>query len=179
MSESQRSRRPVQEDAPEGTAGRRGCLLAGALLGIVAGVLVALFVVPPLFDHYFGEATVKAGKVYDGDGKRISVDFVSRYEAGRDGKTPFLGVQFRVRSEAAWAPDPGNFVLELEGGIKIGPVPPVEKIPVMWPQFAAGQERPFELLFELPTGARLEGATVRFRDPKVRFELPAAASEGR
>jgi hypothetical protein len=151
VTEPARVRRPVSDsdETPESPNLRRGCVVTGAVLGILVGALVAFFVVPPLFDHYFGTADVELGKRYEHDGRAITVMSVDEYTAGRDGKTRLVSIDLKVEPGGPWKPDVAGFRLHLKDGLIVQPVAPIEKIPVMFPDFT-GETRPLSLLYAVP-----------------------------
>lgn len=140
----------------------------GAVLGIVAGIAVALFVVPPLMDHFFGEPTVKVGGVYRGDGREVGVLRTGTTAAGG------FEVLFDVTSNKTWQLDPGEFEIELTSGPRLKALPPDAGDPRTSLDFPLGARR--ELLLRFPAADRRDARPVAlyFKDPRVRFELGAA-----
>ena len=53
MLKPNRKRLSIDQDAAPGN--RRGCLVTGAILGVLAGFIVGLFVIPPLINRYFAD----------------------------------------------------------------------------------------------------------------------------
>jgi len=151
VTEPARVRRPVAEsDEPaESPNLRRGCVVTGAVLGILVGALVAFFVVPPLFDHYFGTADVEFGKRYERDGRAITVMSVDEYIAGRDDQTRHVSVVLKVEPGDQWSPDVGGFRLHLQDGLIVQPLTPEAKAPATFPDFN-GEARPFALVYSVP-----------------------------
>lgn len=76
------TRRPVPDER-EDTSGRRGCMTVGALLGVAVGLVIALVVMPRVFDHYFGTADIELGKTWEGtDGRTARVIDAERLPDG-------------------------------------------------------------------------------------------------
>ncbi|MCC6382287.1 MAG: hypothetical protein IT304_07245 [Dehalococcoidia bacterium] len=176
--EPRRARRPVRDrEGPEDTSGRRGCLIVGGLLGIVAGALLAFFVLPPLINYYFGTADVKAGKAYTADAKVIRV---TRVEARPTTTRPGGPVQFAVRLSAltnkTWHPEVEDFELELSDGEHLTLLPPDEAEPATSLDFDLGEERSLLLRFA-PVVTAARPKTLHMKEPRVRFALPGAAGE--
>lgn len=176
MSESRAVRRRVEEPK-ETTEGRTGCLVAGAVLGVVAGVLFTFFGLPPLLDRFFGETHVGGGEAYEGDAKVIRVTSVGVGAPPEAPATPpaerlVAFVVLSVRTNKTWRPTPSDFRLEIAAGDRIrsgGPNPAVADSGL---DFELGKERTLTLLFELPRKVEIAPRYLHLSDPPVRFELP-------
>jgi hypothetical protein len=162
-------RRPVPESEPEDTSGRRGCIVAGAALGVVAGVLFAFFLLPPLLHHYFGETEVRMGAVYSAGGKTIGV--ASQYSFEDNLRGQGYEVDLDVTTNTNWAPQPDDFQLELADGVRITAEPPLPDSPDTSLTFAAGVRRRLLLRFPAPGGPG-QPIALDLSNPRVRFTLP-------
>lgn len=176
--EPRRARRPVRySEEPQDASGRRGCLILGGLLGVVAGALLAFFVLPPLINYYFGTADVKANKTYTADAKVIRV---TRVEARPTTTRPGGPVQFAVRLSAltnkTWHPDAEDFELELSDGEHLTLLPPDEAEPATSLDFELGVERVLLLRFP-PIATAAKPKTLHMKEPRVRFALPVTEQE--
>jgi hypothetical protein len=115
-----RARKPVEQPQPE-TPGsiRRLYWYSGAVLGVLAGVLIAAFVVPPIFDRYFGVADIALGDSYDGNVAELRVTGLDVSYDGSENLDRFEIVLTVDRSEG-WCPSASDFRLELEGNVTLG-----------------------------------------------------------
>lgn len=165
-------RRPVPETEPEDTSGRRGCVVAGGALGIVAGILFAFFLMPPLLHHYFGETDVRPGAVYSAGGKTIGVALVRPFAGNLEGQG--YEVDLDVTTNTNWAPQPDDFQLELANGVRITAQPPLPDSADASLTFAAGARRRLVLRFPAPGGAG-EVIALHLTKPRVRFLLAPAS----
>ena len=71
------SPRRVVIEKPDEKQDRTGCLAVGAILGIVVGIMVGMYALPPILKDIYGESTVEANTTFEGDGrsKPVLVDF--------------------------------------------------------------------------------------------------------
>lgn len=68
------TRRKLEQPSAE-QAKRSGCLTWGAVLGVLVGIMVGVYALPPILKHYYGEKVVAAGETYEGSfGTRIKVE---------------------------------------------------------------------------------------------------------
>ena len=172
-------RRVVREMATADAAGRRGCMLVGALLGVGIGALVALFVVPPLLNHYFGTADVELGKTYEGDAKRMTVREV-RTVPPPEGATSSgtLEVVMDVTTNKTWAPAPADFEVELStGGERLALLPPDPSRPETSLTVTHAEPRTLVLRFAASTRRDALPETLHVAEPRVRFHLQPGKPE--
>lgn len=161
-------RRPVPESEPEDTSGRRGCIVAGAALGVVAGVLFAFFLLPPLLHHYFGETEVRMGAVYSAGGKTIRV--VSVHAIGGEG----YEVQLEVKTKDAWAPAADDFQFELAAqSVRVTAEPASSSLQDSGMTFAPGDDRMLVLRFPLVQAG--QPTALHLSNPRLRFLLTPAS----
>jgi hypothetical protein len=161
-------RRPVPESEPEDTSGRRGCVVAGGVLGIVAGILFAFFLMPPLLHHYFGETDVRVGAGYSAGGKMIGV--VAVRAIGGEG----YEVQLQVSTTHTWTPAPDDFQLEFSGqSVRVTAEPPSDSLPESDLAFPSGADRLLVLRF--PVIQAGQPIALHLSNPRVRFLLPPAS----
>ena len=71
-------RRRLQSANPQDTKGRGGCLVTGAILGIIFGLTFAFYGLPPILRHYYGEEKIEAGQAYVDGERRLQVTVESR-----------------------------------------------------------------------------------------------------
>lgn len=168
-------RRRLKETEPSEPAGR-GCLVAGAILGVVAGVVLGLLGLPPLLNALFGGEPVAFDETYEGDGRVISILSLER---GPDvlrglpgGETAGVAIRLSVTARRTWEVEPRFFQLELtSGGRWIDAAAPVEAIPETSLEFVLGQTRELLLQFPVPPGREGEPKYLHLSDPNIKFEL--------
>ena len=160
---SRERRRLEQETTP-----RRlpiGCMAWGAALGIIVGIMVALYALPPILRSIYGEKTIAHGEVYEADGKRIEV-----VSAARDGDQ--LVVLLRLRSNQAWATNEDDWQLEVSTQDDWLPaLEPDPKVPGTDFALELAEERILVLRFVAPERTDAEPAELHLRSPRVGFRL--------
>lgn len=178
MSEPQRLvRRRLEEPTPDEPAGR-GCLIAGGILGVVAGIVLGLLGLPPLLNALFSGEPIGFDDTYEGNGRVISI---LSLEQGPDvlrglpgGETAGVAIRLEVTARRTWEVDPRFFQLELtSGGRWIDAAAPVEAIPETSLEFVVGQTRELLLQFPVPPGREGEPKYLHLSDPNVKFGLLA------
>ena len=110
------TRRRVQASPPKTeTEGRTGCLITGALLGIIVGATFAFYGLPPILKHFYGEQHVAAGQPYSGDAKTIRVASAGIQTEAGDGGTVFV-VELAVETNKTWTLNASDVTLQFPGG---------------------------------------------------------------
>lgn len=143
---------------------RAGCLITGAVLGIIVGATFAFYGLPPILRSIYGEKAVAPGEVYTGDAKEIRVVSV---EAGE-----ITAVTLSIRTNKSWAPDLNDIRLEIAGQDDwLHPLPPEAGLPATAPGFTLGQERELLLRYEIPPGIDGTPVALHLAEPRIRFEL--------
>lgn len=167
---AQRVRKRIPARVPGDTQGRRGCLLIGAALGIVAGVLIAFFVLPPVFGHFFGTADIELGKTYAGDGKVIRIVNAER-QPGPDGQLypGVFVVRLEVMTNKTWAPVGADFQLEMSG--IDGRRYPASSNPALGGVLPLGNRIGLVLTFAGTERRDVLPLKLHLRSPEVRFHL--------
>jgi hypothetical protein len=112
-------RRPVASAEPATPPSiRRVYWLGGAVIGVVAGALLALFAIPPLFDRYFNTADIALGDAYERDGVRLLVAEVAAIPEDPPAR---FEVRLEFLEPGDWCPEPSDFRLELDGNVSLAP----------------------------------------------------------
>lgn len=158
---------------------RTGCLMLGAVLGVVVGLGFAFYGLKPILKHFYGEKTVAVGQAYTGDAKIIRVTYNG---ASPD---PALGgfsspdpssyyVTLEVTTNKSWSPKVSDFSVQFAG---VGSWPQAVEAPGASASdtltFVLGQARILEL--RIPRPAEKPGAVatyVHIASPRVRIALP-------
>jgi hypothetical protein len=99
---------------------RTGCLVTGAILGVLVGIMVGLYALPPILRDIYGETKVAADEFYRGDARLIRVDSAGRASDPLGDPSPGMRredffVELTVRSNKTWSLVVTDFTLELEG----------------------------------------------------------------
>ncbi|MCS7294998.1 MAG: hypothetical protein RMK15_07265 [Chloroflexota bacterium] len=165
MTGSPNVRRRRLDQAEQEPVGK-GCLVAGAVLGVLVGAVLAFFGYPWVLRTFFAEEVVAPGGVYEGDAKVLRL---LGYEF--DPETRILEVRLSVRTNKTWRPSPDNFYVDVRGERHpVQALPPDPALPDTSLRFQLGEERTLLLRFRLPARDAVPEA-IRLADPSVRFEL--------
>jgi hypothetical protein len=148
-------------------------MLVGGVLGVIVGVVVALFVVPPYINDLFGTSDVSLGDTYDREGRTMTVVGAERVP-GDDGEEypGFFEVTLEVTATRTWEPTPSTFELEVStSGGRAEAAPPDPARPETSLDFPLGEERVLVLRF--PGSDRRDAVLEKLHvsDPRVRFHL--------
>lgn len=175
-----RVRHRVSDGGSPDTKGRSGCLLTGAVLGIIVGATFAFYGLPPILRHFYGEQHIAAGQTFDGDAKTIVVSYTGVDPDPASGepsdlqKQPgWLYVTLGVLTNKTWHPKLTDFSVQFSGvddwveaDRATGPA-----VVSGQPDFPLGERALLFLRFPRPIDA---GATPRYlhiAEPLLRFEL--------
>lgn len=110
------TRRRVQASPPKAESeGRAGCLITGALLGIIVGATFAFYGLPPILKHFYGEQHVPAGQAYTGDAKTIRVTSAG-IQAPTGEVGPMMVVELAVETNKTWTLNASDVTLQFPGG---------------------------------------------------------------
>ena len=158
---------------------RSGCLMLGAVLGVVFGLGFAFYGLKPILKHFYGEQTVAVSQAYTGDGKVIRVTY---YGSSPD---PALGgfshadassyyFTLSVLTNKAWAPKVSSFSVQFAGvstWVQIAEAAGSAADGTL--AFELGKERLVELRVPAPDALPTAAATYfHIASPRVRIALP-------
>ncbi len=179
---SQPTRRRVRIDEPSEDRRRRsGCLVWGAVLGVLAGIMVGVYVLPPVLRHFYGEKHIAADEFYEGGGKLIRLDSVGQTseplgDPAAGSKRADFFASIVVVSNSGWAPKPTDFSLQFADvdDWKEASEATVQGQPLQAIQ--PGVETTIQLHFvlELPSERFPDAArafALHLSNPRVRFEI--------
>ncbi|MGE3076716.1 MAG: hypothetical protein AB7N24_21820 [Dehalococcoidia bacterium] len=115
---TQQVRRRIEQPSEE-QAKRSGCLIWGGVLGVLVGIMVGVYALPPILRHYYGETKVAADEFYRGDGKAIRISNLGQAseplgEAAAGMRREDYFVTVVVVSEDEWQPKVTDFSLEFD-----------------------------------------------------------------
>jgi len=137
----------------------------GGVLGIIAGVMVALYALPPILRSFYGEEGVDYGAAYSADGRHIEVVAVSR-------DMDVIIVRLTVRSNQLWSTTEEDWQLEVTGLDDWLPaLPPDPSIPETSFELELATERTLVLRFSAPGAEVADAAELHLADPRVAFSL--------
>lgn len=109
-----RVRRRLESGKPDDSKGRSGCLITGAILGIIVGATFAFYGLPPILKHFYGEQHIAAGATYEGDGKVMQVVAVSQLSGSESPDA--LRVELDVTINKTWEAKASDFSIEFADG---------------------------------------------------------------
>jgi hypothetical protein len=161
-----RVRRRLQTGQPGGSEGRSGCLMLGALLGVIAGIMVGLYALPPILKSIYGVESVARFDTYSGNGKHIRVLAVQSPPTSAVSPDSIV-VTLSVAADERWETSAEKWRLELADGERlegliVAPEPAV---------FEAGVPGQLVLRFPLLPGHEPVPEYLHLGGPRVRFEL--------
>jgi hypothetical protein len=150
----------------EGDRGNRsGCLMLGAVLGIIAGIMFALYGLPPILRAIYGEETVAVGEAYEKDAKLLVVESVERFD-------DVFVVTMAARTNKTWKPEADGIRLEISTQDEwLELLPPGADQPGTSLEFVLGETRTLVLRFAAPARIDARPLALHLADPRLRFEL--------
>lgn len=171
------ARRRLEAPPNPNTEGRKGCLIWGAVLGVIVGATFAFYGLPPILKHYYGETKVAADEFYKGDAKLIRVLRVESVRPGLpDGSTDTgplsYYVTLSIMSAKTWAPAVSDFSLEFTSGgdwvegVAYNGANADGSIPL-----TLGDEAEVTIRFPRPIEASAAPRYLHLAEPRVRFSL--------
>lgn len=153
-------RRLADPAVPAEEPGRKGCLRLAMVLGILAGVVVAVLVLPRALDYFFQPERVPVGQTFAFEGLELRVQSVEPVAGGG-----WL-VRMQALSRGGWKATLSDFQLEFAGGARVRASGPGKPQPN-----AAG-----ELVLAFPGAGAETPVRLLLANPQVEFALPAAAA---
>ncbi len=176
---AERVRKRIEQPSEE-TGKRNTVLVWGAVLGVLAGLMLGVYALPPILRHYYGETKVAADEYYSGEGKLMKVVNIGQAseplgEAAAGMRREDYFVSISVVSKETWAPAPALFSVEFAGvhDWVQAKEATVDGEPLR--SIAPGVETEVSLHFvvELPreTFPELKPKALHLSDPRVRFAI--------
>ena len=142
-----------------------GCMAWGGVLGILVGIMVALYAMPPILRSIYGPERVDYQQTYEADAKRATVESVTR-----EGDLFLVTLSFRTNKTF----DPSAEDWRLEATTQedwIEALPADGAISETSLEFELGCERTLQLRFPAPPSADAEPVALHLAEPRVRFAL--------
>ena len=163
MLKPNRKRLSIDQDAAPGN--RRGCLVTGAILGVLAGFIVGLFVVPPLINHYFADNPIQPGQSYEAENAEITLRKISAL-------SEILEVELTIDAYSDWKPIHTDFTIKFpDDDVVVVAFPADPNVPLTKLTFFAGQSR--TLLLRFPRfDLTIYGVVLVLDDEDAQFLLP-------
>jgi hypothetical protein len=177
---SQPGRRVVLETPSPDRQGRTGCIAAGAIIGVLVGLMVGLYALPPILKSIYGEKKVAVGETFEGDGRIIAVEALGIASEPLGPSTPGMqrhdvSVRLRITNNKTWDATLADWTLEVDGIENW--VPAAEATTNGSPGFnpPLGQVSTVELHFVVERPASetspLRLVALHLATPRVRFAL--------
>ncbi len=181
MSQPEPARRVLLEQPSPDKQGRTGCIAAGAVIGVLVGLMVGLYALPPILRSIYGEEKIPAGAVYEGDGRTIAVVAASIPSEPLGEPSPGMvrsdvTVRLTITSNKTWDATLADWTLEVRGienwlpagsattDDEPGFAPPLGRTSTVDLHFVV--ERPIARAHE-----PLELEALHLANPRVRFAL--------
>gem|GEM_PF-1484866 len=170
-------RRRIEQPSAE-QAKRSGCLIWGAVLGVLAGIMVGMYALPPILKHYYGEKVVAAGEAYEGGGKQIRIASFTQAsdpvgEAAPGMRREDFYAVLSVLAEKGWEAKLDQFTLEFKELDDWQEATDVEGGTL---RFEPGQPMEVTIHFAVEYDAEetpsLTPEAVHLSEPRVKFEVP-------
>lgn len=120
VSASEPGRRVLLEQPSPDKQGRAGCIAAGAVIGVLVGIMVGLYALPPILRSIYGETKVAAGETFEGDGRVITVEAVGIAseplgEASPGMQRSDVAIRLRITNNKTWDATLADWTLEVAG----------------------------------------------------------------
>ena len=162
MLKPNRKRLSIDQDAAPGN--RRGCLITGAILGVLAGLIVGLFVVPPLINRYFADNPIQPGQPYEAESAEITLQKASVV-------SEIVEVELTIDAFSDWKPVHTDFTIKFPDDEVVVALPADPNVPPTNLTFLAGQSR--TLLLRFPRfDLTIYGAVLILVDEDAQFLFP-------
>lgn len=174
-----RVRRRLESANAQETKGRSGCLITGAILGIIVGATFAFYGLPPILRHFYGEQHIAAGATYEGDGKEMRVQVLAPMAIAVAGDREGWGAELTVTINKTWEAKASDFSIEFEDGADW-----LEATSIGIDQASLASVTAPSLMFDVPKLAEPHKLQLVFpahagkpkylhlANPRVRWELP-------
>ncbi|MBA4180483.1 MAG: hypothetical protein C0506_07840 [Anaerolinea sp.] len=170
-----RRRIPHESDRPR--ENRSGCLVWGAVLGVVVGGMFAAYGLKPILRHYYGEQRVAVGQTYEGDAKTIRVagagsERPEAFQRPAGERDDGYYVILEVTTNKTWLPAVTDFAVEFSGiddWVEADAAFPSTNGTIPFP---LAEQRTIFLRFKRPATVGAEPEYLHIADPRLRIELP-------
>jgi len=136
----------------------------GAVLGVIFGIMVGLYALPPILKSIYGVDQVALGETWEDGGRTMRVLSVTQVDRAPAGAT---AVQIEVGVAERWQIDGEDFELELADGERVDLV----DVPEGGFVFEPGSPTGTTLTFARLPGQEAEAAYLHLSSPRVRFDL--------
>lgn len=136
----------------------------GGVIGVLVGIMVGIYALPPILKSIYGVEQVRYGETYEDDGRTLRVLSVTGIEREPDGA---IEVVIAPTATEPWEIPVEDFELELADGerLEILGEPPEGAI------MDAGASEQFVLVFDRAPGQDAEPVYLHLSSPRVRFDL--------
>ena len=170
-----RRRIPHESDNPR--ENRSGCLIWGAVLGVIVGGMFAAYGLKPILRHYYGEQRIALGQTFEGDARTIRVvhagtERPEAFQHPAGARDDGYYVTLKITTNKTWSPAITSFAVEFSGvddWVEAGAAVPSTGASIPFP---LGEQRTIYLRFARPVIVGAEPEYLHIASPRVRFELP-------
>lgn len=172
----QRTRIPVTDPRPQPDPARTGCLWAGGVLGVIAGIVVTFLAVPSILNFLFPSKTIELGETFENDKLELRIVDVLRDEIEKEpASDAAYVVRIQVEAQSSWSPRFDNFVLVLSDETEIRSQPRLRRAPLERQPTSAEVPQGsslLELSFSNGEPSLAEPDSLHLEEPAVKFKLP-------
>lgn len=151
----------------------------GAVLGVLVGIMVGIYALPPILKHYYGEKVVAAGEAYEGSGgSRISAKSLGMASAplgeaaaGMRRFDFFASVALTLSQNRTLTPE--LFTLEFEELEDWQRAATIDSKPDVYVREFTETTIELHFIVEVPVteAEELTPEALHLSDPRVKFEL--------
>jgi hypothetical protein len=166
------------EQPTEDQQKRSGCLIWGGMLGVLVGIMVGVYALPPILRHYYGEEKVAAGESYRGEGKVIRIGSIGQAsdplgEVAEGMRRFDFFVAVVAGSEREWRPKPTDFSLEFKelDDWQLASSGPSEESLLVPPGGESTLQLHFIVEVRRDDAAQLTPDALHLSNPPVRFDI--------
>ncbi len=137
----------------------------GAVLGIIAGIMVAVYALPPILRSIYGEEELAYREAYDAEGRRIEVTAVERIDG-------VFFVHLDVRTNQTWTMTEDDWQLEVTTQDDwLAALAPDPGVPETSFELSLAETRRLVLRFKAPNRVDAEPVALHLSDPRLGFAL--------
>lgn len=142
-----------------------GCMAWGGVLGILVGIMFALYAMPPILRSIYGPEEVAFEQTYSADAKQATVTDIVR-----EGDLVLVTLDFRTNKTFDTTAEDWKLEVATQDDW-LEALPPDPALPDTSLDFELGRARTLVLRFPAPERTDAEPVALHLADPRVRFAL--------